>query len=87
MSNDLPLRDMYSAETQTVGACRFSGDTQPTEVLAEVGKGAKLLIHEATMADDQAELASIKAHSTVGQAIEIGKKYVPLSAYNVHCRY
>lgn len=56
--------------------CRFSGDTQPTEVLAEVGKNAKLLIHEATMADDQAELARVKAHSTVGQAIEIGRKLV-----------
>lgn len=56
--------------------CRFSGDTQPTEVLAEVGRNANLLIHEATMADDQAEMAMIKAHSTVGQAIEIGRKYV-----------
>lgn len=59
--------------------CRFSGDTQPTEVLAEVGKDAKLLIHEATMADDQVELAMMKAHSTVGQAIDIGRKYVSLS--------
>ena len=55
---------------------RFSGDTQPTEVLAEVGRNAKLLIHEATMADDQAEMARVKAHSTVGQAIEIGRKCV-----------
>lgn len=60
--------------------CRFSGDTQPTEVLAEVGKGAKLLIHEATMADDQVEMAEMKAHSTVGQAIEIGRKSVSPSA-------
>jgi ribonuclease BN (tRNA processing enzyme) len=59
--------------------CRFSGDTLPTEVLAEVGKGAKLLIHEATMADDQAEMAEMKAHSTVGQAIEIGRKSVSSS--------
>lgn len=56
---------------------RFSGDTQPTEVLAEAGKGATLLIHEATMADDQAELANAKAHSTIGQAIDIGRKSVP----------
>lgn len=63
--------------------CRFSGDTQPTEVLAEVGKGAKLLIHEATMADDQVEMAEMKAHSTVGQAIEIGRKSVSPSACTV----
>jgi len=56
---------------------RFSGDTQPTEVLVEAGKDAKLLIHEATMADDQAELARIKAHSTVGQAIDVGRRCVP----------
>ena len=58
---------------------RFSGDTKPTEVLAEVGLNAKLLIHEASMADDQAEMARLKAHSTVGQAIDIGRKYVPMS--------
>jgi len=66
--------------------CRFSGDTQPTEVLAEAGKDANLLIHEATMADDQAEMARMKAHSTIGQAIEIGRKYVPL-AFNVLCEH
>lgn len=59
-----------------MGVCRFSGDTQPTEVLAEVGKDANLLIHEASMADDQVELAEAKAHSTFGQAVDIGKKYV-----------
>ena len=62
---------------------RFSGDTQPTEVLAEVGKGATLLIHEATMADDQAELANAKAHSTIGQAVDIGRKSV--SSFRIVC--
>ena len=56
--------------------CSFSGDTQPTEVLAEAGMNARLLIHEATMADDQVEMAKMKFHSTVGQAIDIGRKYV-----------
>jgi ribonuclease Z len=48
-----------------------------------VGKDANLLIHEASMADDQAEMAMMKAHSTVGQAIDIGRKYAQLSVYNV----
>ena len=74
VSNRPPLRAICLTEPQFAGVYRFSGDTQPTEVLAEVGKDANLLIHEATMADDQAELARIKAHSTVGQAIDIGKK-------------
>ncbi|KAF5379502.1 hypothetical protein D9615_006481 [Tricholomella constricta] len=52
----------------------FSGDTQPTNALVWAGKNATLLIHEATMADDQAEMATQKAHSTFGQAISIGKR-------------
>ena len=35
------------------------------------------------MADDQAEMAKMKAHSTVGQAIGIGRKYVPLLDYSL----
>jgi ribonuclease Z len=34
-----------------------------------------VLIHEATMADDEGALAWQKAHSTVGQAIDIGRRY------------
>ncbi|KAG5640501.1 hypothetical protein DXG03_008289 [Asterophora parasitica] len=52
----------------------FSGDTQPTNALVWAGKNATLLIHEATMADDQVEMATQKAHSTFGQAISIGKR-------------
>ncbi|THH32553.1 hypothetical protein EUX98_g1639 [Antrodiella citrinella] len=50
----------------------FSGDTKPTQNLVQAGKNATVLIHEATMGDDQEELAAQKAHSTVGQAISIG---------------
>ena len=41
----------------------------------QAGENATLLIHESTMADDQTEMAAAKMHSTVGQAIEIGKGY------------
>ncbi|KIJ61498.1 hypothetical protein HYDPIDRAFT_31363 [Hydnomerulius pinastri MD-312] len=51
----------------------YSGDTIPTHRLVEAGYNATLLIHEATMADDQAIMAGAKMHSTVGQAIDIGK--------------
>ncbi|KAH7882444.1 hypothetical protein F5I97DRAFT_1961874 [Phlebopus sp. FC_14] len=51
----------------------YSGDTVPTYKLAQAGEGATLLIHEATMADDEMEMARAKMHSTVGQAIEIGQ--------------
>lgn len=52
----------------------FSGDTLPTENLVRAGRDATLLIHEASMADDEAELAQLKAHSTFGQAIDIGRR-------------
>ncbi|KAJ7573869.1 hypothetical protein C8J56DRAFT_1173192 [Mycena floridula] len=52
----------------------FSADTQPSDNLVYAGQGATLLIHEATMADDQIELAEKKAHSTVGQAMAIAKR-------------
>ncbi|KAJ7065274.1 hypothetical protein C8F01DRAFT_737448 [Mycena amicta] len=52
----------------------FSGDTLPTSSLVRGGRGATLLIHEATMGDGEEEMAQCKAHSTVGQAIDIGRK-------------
>ncbi|KAJ7089838.1 hypothetical protein B0H15DRAFT_273688 [Mycena belliarum] len=58
----------------------FSADTLPTQSLVRGGQGATLLIHEATMGDDEEALARVKSHSTVGQAIEIGRK---MNAENV----
>lgn len=51
----------------------FSGDTMPCETLVEAGYGATVLIHEATMQDDEAELAAQKGHSTIGQACRIAR--------------
>ncbi|KAG8910039.1 hypothetical protein FRC01_006582 [Tulasnella sp. 417] len=48
----------------------YSGDTMPCTRLVEAGQDATVLIHEATMADDQVDLALAKAHSTAGQAID-----------------
>ncbi len=47
----------------------------PSESLAQAGEGASLLIHEATMGDDQEELAHAKAHSTISQAIDVAKRW------------
>ncbi|TIA93899.1 hypothetical protein E3P81_00711 [Wallemia ichthyophaga] len=52
----------------------YSGDTMPCENLVESGKDATLLIHEATMEDGLEETAEAKGHSTIGQAIQIGKE-------------
>jgi ribonuclease BN (tRNA processing enzyme) len=42
-----------------------------------------ILIHEATMADDQVAMADEKAHSTIGQAMDIAKRYVPVAVSNI----
>ena len=51
----------------------FSGDTMPCNSLVQAGKGATLLVHEATMQDDEAELAAAKGHSTIGQACRVAR--------------
>ncbi|KAI5608649.1 zinc phosphodiesterase ELAC protein 2, partial [Silurus asotus] len=50
----------------------FSGDTMPCDALAQMGKNATLLIHEATLEDGMEEEAMDKRHSTTSQAIGIG---------------
>lgn len=52
----------------------YSGDTKPSEELIRAGRGATLLIHEATLGDDQKEMAEAKGHSTIGQAVDVGKR-------------
>ncbi|KAE9397976.1 hypothetical protein BT96DRAFT_995290 [Gymnopus androsaceus JB14] len=54
----------------------FSADTMPSDSLVYAGQRASVLIHEATMTDepDQVKMAVQKAHSTIGQAIGIGKR-------------
>ncbi|KAF6761776.1 tRNA processing endoribonuclease [Ephemerocybe angulata] len=52
----------------------FSGDTEPSDTLVRAAKGVTLLIHEATMADDQADMARAKRHSTFGEAMDIGRR-------------
>jgi ribonuclease Z len=55
---------------------RFSGDTMPTDNLVRIGMDSTVLIHEATLGDDEADIAHKKGHSTIGQAISIGEKSV-----------
>lgn len=62
----------------------YSGDTVPVDRLVQAGQNATLLIHEATMADDEAEKARAKMHSTVGQAIDIGRKMNAYSTLLTH---
>jgi ribonuclease Z len=52
----------------------YSGDTKPSAALVEAGQGATVLIHEATLEDEEAADAEAKGHSTFGQAIDAGRR-------------
>jgi ribonuclease Z len=50
----------------------YSGDTRPCNLLTEHGRGATILIHEATFEDDKLHEAVAKRHSTLGEALDVG---------------
>ncbi len=52
----------------------YTGDTLPCAQTAKAAKGADLLIHEATFAEDKKEEAKEAQHSTAAQAAAIAKK-------------
>ncbi|KIM44447.1 hypothetical protein M413DRAFT_431468 [Hebeloma cylindrosporum] len=62
----------------------FSGDTQPTTNLVNAGFNSTVLIHEATMADDEIEMARRKRHSTIGEAITKGKQMRAKNTFLTH---
>jgi ribonuclease Z len=73
----VPSPSPSSAQLTVRGCDRFSGDTMPCEALVVAGRGATLLIHEATIEDDMPEVARAKGHSTFGQAITVARRSVP----------
>jgi ribonuclease Z len=52
----------------------YSGDCRPCPAFAELGKGATLLIHEATFDDELIGDAIAKKHSTTSEALDIGRQ-------------
>ena len=56
------------------GRIFYSGDTNPCNNILNYCQKVTLLIHEATFEDSLTEDAKWKKHTTIGQAIEIGKK-------------
>ena len=55
----------------------YSGDTRPCPALAEAGRDATLLIHEATFEDDMQSDAEAKKHCTISEALGIAQKMNP----------
>lgn len=52
----------------------WSGDTRPSDRLAELGRDATILIHEATFANSMLTDAQRKMHCTVGEALSVARK-------------
>lgn len=52
----------------------LTGDTRPSEVTVEVARGADLLVHEATFADEEAQRAVDTGHSTAREAAMVAAK-------------
>ncbi|KAK0710870.1 hypothetical protein B0H67DRAFT_583597 [Lasiosphaeris hirsuta] len=51
----------------------YSGDCRPSTKFATMGKGAHLLIHECTFDNELEGEARAKKHSTMGEALKIGR--------------
>lgn len=55
-------------------ALAISGDTAPCRATVEAARGAQLLVHEASFAEEEAQRAADTAHSTVGQAAAVARE-------------
>ena len=62
----------------------YSGDTRPCQELVRAGKGATLLIHEATFEDNMFEDAKEKLHCTFGESLKISDQMNPKFTLMTH---
>lgn len=63
----------FVGEAQSGRKIVISGDTVPCAAVRELSEGADLLIHEATYAQKDKELATRSGHSTAKEAAKLGK--------------
>lgn len=52
----------------------YAGDTRPCESLIELARGADLLIHDCTLANELADKAAESGHSTPAEAAEVARR-------------
>ena len=56
------------------GMVVYSGDCRPSKQLALIAKGADVLIHESTFENDMQSDAVLKKHSTIDEALQVGRQ-------------
>lgn len=52
----------------------YSGDCRPSNNFANIGRDSTLLLHEATFENDMQGMAMAKKHSTMAEALEVGRR-------------
>lgn len=52
----------------------YSGDCRPSDPFVQIGQGATILIHESTFDDELRGDAIAKKHSTMSEAIDVGRR-------------
>ena len=52
----------------------ITGDTAPCQATVEAARGAELLVHDASFAEEEAQRAADTGHSTVGQAAAVARE-------------
>lgn len=52
----------------------YTGDTRPVKAVEDASRGADLLIHDGTLADEMAEWAVETKHSTAGEAAKLASR-------------
>lgn len=52
----------------------ITGDTAPCRATVEAARGAELLVHDASFAEEEAQRAAETGHSTVGQAAAVARE-------------
>lgn len=57
-----------------LGRVAYSGDCRPSMKFADLAVDSNILIHEATFEDGMEGEAVLKKHSTVGEALKVGKR-------------
>ncbi len=72
-----PLHRRHRARPHLPGSglkLAYSGDCRPSGAFAALGRGAHLLVHECTFDDELAGDARAKKHSTLSEALGVGRK-------------